>query len=83
MGKLNAKAFGLACGVLSGAGMLLMGIIDTLSTWGDAWGQVMASIYLGYQPTILGSIIIGIWGFATGYIWGAILAWLYNKFSKA
>lgn len=82
MGKISVKAFGLACGVLWGAAMLIAGLIDTVSTWGDAWGEVAASVYLGYTPTILGSIIIGIWGFVTAGIWGLILAKLYNKFSK-
>jgi hypothetical protein len=83
MGKLNVKAFGLACGVLWGGGMFLVGLIDTISTWGDAWGQVMSSIYLGYTPTILGSIICGIWGFLNAGLLGLLLAWLYNKFSIA
>ncbi|MDO8489467.1 MAG: bacteriophage holin [Candidatus Omnitrophota bacterium] len=82
MGKINAKAFGLACGVLWGGAMLIAGLIDTASTWGDAWGEVVASVYLGYTPTVLGSIIIGIWGFVSAGIWGLILAKLYNKFSK-
>ena len=82
MGKMNVKAFGMACGVLWGGAMLIAGLIDTVSTWGDAWGEVVASVYLGYTPTVLGSIVIGIWGFVTAGIWGLILAKLYNKFSK-
>ena len=82
MGRLKVKAFGMACGVLWGGAMLIAGLIDTVSTWGDAWGKVAASVYLGYTPTILGSIILGIWGFVTAGIWGLILAKLYNKFSK-
>lgn len=82
MGKLNVKALGLACGVLNGGGLLILGILDTVSTWGDAWGQMVASVYLGYTPTIIGSIIIGAWGFVTAGIGGMILAALYNKFAK-
>jgi len=82
MGKLNVKAFGLACAVLWGCGMLLLGLIDTVSTWGDEWGRVASSIYLGYTPTVLGSIILGVWGFVSAGIWGLILAKLYNKYSK-
>ncbi|MDD5128259.1 MAG: bacteriophage holin [Candidatus Omnitrophica bacterium] len=82
MSKINARAFGLACGVLWGSAMLILGLIDTASTWCDAWGEVAASVYLGYTPTILGSIILGIWGFVSAGIWGFILAKLYNKFSK-
>jgi len=82
MGKMNVKAFGLACGVFWGGCMLIIGLIDTVSTWGDPWGKLVASIYLGYAPTILGSIIVGIWGFVNFWIFGLALAWLYNKFSK-
>jgi len=82
MAKLNVKALGLACGLLWGGTILIMGIIDTLSTWGDAWGQMLASIYLGYTPTISGSIVGGIWGFVVAGISGSILAWLYNKIAK-
>jgi len=74
MNQINAKAFGLACGVLWGCGMLILGLIDAASTWGDQWGEVAASVYLGYAPTILGSIILGIWGFVSAGIWGFILA---------
>jgi len=42
----------------------------------------MASVYLGYTPTVLGSIIGGIWGFVDAGIGGLLLAWLYNKFLK-
>lgn len=82
MAKLNVKAFGLACGILWGGAMVVVGLIDTVSTWGDAWGALMATVYLGYQPTVLGSIIGGVWGFIDAGIGGLLLAWLYNKFAK-
>jgi hypothetical protein len=82
MGKVNVKAFGMACGVLWGGSLLIVGLIDTVSTWGDAWGKVAASIYLGYMPTVLGSIIVGICGFISAGLFGLALAWLYNKFAK-
>ena len=83
MARINAKAFGAACGTLWGGSMVILGLIDAASTWGDAWGQQVASVYLGYTPTVLGAIIIGVWGYVTAGIWGVALAWLYNKFSKA
>lgn len=82
MQKLSVKAFGLACGLVWGGGMFLLGVLDTISTYNDAWGQLMATMYLGYQPTIIGSIILGIWGFITAGIWGLLVAALYNKFVK-
>ncbi len=82
MAKLNVKAFGLACGITWGAGMFLLGILNMTLGWGGLFEEIMSSFYLGYQPTILGSIIGGIWGFFDAGIGGLVLAWLYNKFAK-
>jgi len=82
MGKLNVKAFGFACGLTWGLGMFLLGIIDMLTYWGDAWGALMSTVYIGYEPTIVGSLIGGAWGFVDAGIAGLAIAWFYNKFSK-
>jgi len=82
MAKLDVKAFGLACGIMWGAAMLLLGLINTFSAWGGSIERAMATLYIGYKPTVSGSIIGGIWGFADAGIGGLVLAWLYNKFAK-
>ena len=82
MARLDVKAFGLACGLLWGLAMFLLGIIDMLTKWGDGWGALMSTVYIGYQPTIIGSLIGGLWGFVDAGIGGLVLAWLYNKFAK-
>jgi hypothetical protein len=82
MAKLDVKAFGLACGLIWGGAMFLLGVIDIFSTWCDGLGAIMATCYLGYSPTILGSIIGGIWGFCDAAIGGGCVAWLYNKLAK-
>lgn len=80
--KLDIKAFGLACGIVWGAAMLSLGLLNTFSDWGYGIEGAMATLYIGYTPTLLGSIIGGIWGFADAGIGGIVLAWLYNKLSK-
>lgn len=82
MAKLNVKAFGLACGIIWSFGMLVMGLINMVSDWGSGWVQLMSSLYPGYTPTVLGSIIGAAWGFVDAGIGGILLAWLYNKFAK-
>jgi len=82
MAKLNVRAFGLACGVTWGLAMFIMGVIDIFTSWGDALGALMSTLYIGYSPTILGSFIGGIWGFVDAGIGGMAVAWLYNKFAK-
>jgi len=83
MAKLDVKAFGLACGILWSAVMLILGIINIFCGWGSAFSGLMASLYIGYKPTILGSLIGALWGFADAGIGGVVLAWLYNKLAKA
>lgn len=80
--KINVKAFGLACGLVWGFCAFLLGIINIFACWGDAWVKLMSSMYIGYNQTILGSIIGGLWGFADAGIGGLVIAWLYNKFAQ-
>jgi hypothetical protein len=80
--KLDVKAFAIACGIIWGAAMFSIGVIDIFTSWGDAMGKLMATLYFGYKPTLLGSIIGGLWGFMDAGIGGACLAGLYNKMVK-
>lgn len=82
MGKLSPKAFGLALGVLWGAGCLLMGLIALVSAWAQPFVDVVSVMYVGYSASIIGILIGTIWGFIDAFIGGWIFAWLYNKFAK-
>ena len=82
MAKLDAKAFGLALGIVWGVGMLILGLLNMRFGWGGDFETVMATIYLGYKPTLLGSIIGGVWGFVDAGIGGLVVGWIYNKFAK-
>lgn len=76
--RLCAGRFAFAFGLLWGLGWLLVGLAGW--QWGYATPliNVMGSAYLGYAPTLLGSIYGAIWGFVDGFIfvWLAIL--IYN-----
>lgn len=81
--KLNVKAFGLACGILWGASLIVMGIIAMIAP--DYMGNFVRAVgskYIGYNTTAFGILIGGVWGFIDAGIGGLILAWLYNKLSK-
>ncbi|OGV44102.1 MAG: hypothetical protein A3F46_10540 [Legionellales bacterium RIFCSPHIGHO2_12_FULL_42_9] len=78
--KLSPVALGLALGVLWGASLLLLGLL----TYFGYEGSVVASLrtmQVGYDFSILGSVIAGLIAFVDGFIRGAILAWLYNCFA--
>ena len=76
--RLDAKAFGLACGVVLG----LAGFAATLfSLW---WGgghtiTVLAAVYFGYSWSFMGALLALVWGLIYGFIGGWLLATLYNS----
>lgn len=81
--KLNVRACGLSLGILWGASLVIMGIVAMISNgYGMGFVDAVGTLYIGYNATVLGAIIGGLWGFVDGGIGGLILAWLYNKFAK-
>ncbi|KTD31233.1 hypothetical protein Lmor_2730 [Legionella moravica] len=79
--KLSPVGLGLSLGVLWGLSMLFLGISAYYYSYGKPFVEAVASLYLGYEPSIKGSIIGGICGFINAFITGFLIAWLYNKFS--
>lgn len=80
--KLSAKkfhlgAFTLGLGVTWSISILLAGWMAMFG-WGPAFVKVMASIYIGYEPTFFGAVIGAIWGFLDGAIGGFVFAFLHN-----
>jgi len=82
MNKLNAKALGFAFGIVWGGGIFLLGICAMSCGWGLKWVELIQSCYIGYNATLLGSIIGAIWGFFDAGIGGVLVAWIYNKLAK-
>lgn len=76
---LNAPKFGLALGILWGLAVLILGIAATYANYGLSFVDLFSTMYIGYDITLIGSIVGGIWGFLDGLIGGFIFAWLYNK----
>ncbi|MDE1873539.1 MAG: hypothetical protein KGI04_00240 [Candidatus Micrarchaeota archaeon] len=71
----------LAAGTLWGLGVFGLGIISTATggTYGAQFISTFGSVYLGYAPTLLGSVIGGILAFIDGAIAGAIFGWVYTR----
>ena len=81
MGRLNAKAFGLAFGILWAGGILFMGLMAMFCNWARPFVDVVSVMYVGYGATALGCLIGVVWGFIDAFIGGFLLAWLYNQFA--
>ena len=74
----NVKSFGLACGILWGVCVLVVGILNITLGYATILMALLKDVYLFIDPTWLGSIIGGVIAFFDGLIGGAIFAWLYN-----
>ena len=79
---INVKAAAVTGGVLWGVlAMLAIGVGNLLvEGYGQAFLDVMASVYPGYTATpTVGQVIIGtLYGLLDGALAGAAFAWLYN-----
>ena len=81
---LNIKALAFTSSVVLGGSFLLIGLVNlALSGYGDAWLNLAASLYPGYDgPNGFGSVIVvTLYALLDGLIAGAIIAWLYNVFA--
>jgi hypothetical protein len=79
--KLSVIGLALGVGIYWGLCMILSGWTSMFG-WGNSFVSAMSSIYIGFEPTFIGGIIGGIWGFFCGYISGGVTAFFYNKFKK-
>jgi len=82
--RLNVIALSLASGLIWGSAILIVAVSNLAwPGYGQAFLELTASIYPGYQPGDgIGSVITGtLYALVDGTIGGALFAWLYNLFS--
>ncbi len=77
---LGVISFGLALALTSAVFTFLLGLMAAFFGWGLGIVQVLATLYIGYSPTFVGTIAGAVWAFVDGFIAGAMIAWLYNRF---
>ncbi|MFQ6023604.1 MAG: hypothetical protein ACE5NW_12875 [Acidiferrobacterales bacterium] len=85
--KLDIKAMAITLALVWGIlAMFLVGVANLIwPNYGQAFLEVMASIYPGYTASAsFGQMILGtLYGLVDGAVAGAVFAWLYNRFAKA
>ena len=82
--RLSIRALALTGGVLWGASVLFVGLINlAVPSYGLTFLWFVSSVYPGYhaEPSFI-SVLIGA-GYAVvdGLVCGAVFAWLYNFFA--
>ncbi len=82
---LNAQAWGVAFGALTGLGLFVATMALVLKG-GDNVGEHLGllSVYLpGYRVTGLGAFIGLVYGVVLGYAAGRLIGMLYNRLARA
>lgn len=79
--RLSPLALGLSLGVTWGVSLFIMGLLALYASYGEGFVVSIGTLYWGYTPTLMGSVIGGLIGFVDAFIGGVIVAWLYNGFS--
>jgi len=79
--KLNVRALALAGGIVWGLAIFLITYWFLVFGHGGTTLFKLSNVYLGYSVTWYGAFVGLVWGFVNGFIGGALLAWLYNKFA--
>lgn len=80
--KLHELSFGLALGTLISIILFILGLLAWFFNFNVDIVNCLGKMYLGYAPTLSGSLIGAIWGFFDGFLDGFILIWLYNFFLR-
>lgn len=78
--RLSPVALGMSLGILWGFALFILGLVAYYYTYGKPLVTAMATLYMGYEPSVQGSIIGGLVGFVYAFIVGFLIAWLYNRF---
>jgi len=82
--RLHYQALAFALGIVWGGAVLLTGLAHLLwPEYGGAFLDLASSIYPGFHPDGLGSVIVGtLYAVLDGAVTGVVLAWLYNIAAK-
>ena len=77
---LGVVSFGLAVGLTWAILVFALGLVAALLGWGLGIAVALSTLYVGYGPTLVGSIAGAVWAFASGLVAGILIAWFYNRF---
>ena len=76
---LGVVSFGMALGVTWALAVFALGISAAFFGWGVPVAGALASLYIGFGPTFVGSIAGTVWAFVNGLVLGVMVAWFYNR----
>lgn len=78
--KLNWKALAAAFSLTWASFIVMLGLAAALTDWSLAAVEALGDIYLGFGPSLVGTLIGVPWALLDGAIAGALIGLLYNYF---
>lgn len=78
MYRIDAIRFGLAGGLVSGLICFVLTLIALASGFGIDALNVLRSLFIGYEVSVFGSLLAGIYGFMLGFAELYAIAFIYN-----
>lgn len=76
--KNSCCKFILAIALAWAFSVFIMGLLCAWTGYGSAMVFVFSSVYIGYAPTVLGSVIGAIWAFVDIIVFSAIVYFFYR-----
>lgn len=81
-GKLYPVSFGFALGIISGLGWMILAWLGSRYHFGLPLIGVMTSVFRDYTATFTGGLWGLLWGFLSNFVFGVLVASVYNCSSK-
>jgi hypothetical protein len=78
---LCACSFGMAMGIVWAVSIFFVGLTAMWWGYGADFVGAMGKLYIGYKSTVLGSFIGLVYGFVDFFVFGFLIAWVYNACS--
>jgi hypothetical protein len=76
--KLSVCNLGMSIGIVWGLMTFILVLLCMNTGFGLTLLEVLSSIYMGVVPSFSGAILGLFWGFIDGFIFGALIALVYN-----
>ncbi len=77
--KLHVLSFGFAFGIIGAIWMFILGLFS-MKGYGVAYVALLSSVYPGFSPSFLGSVLGAFWGFIGSFVFAVLVSALYNGF---
>ncbi len=77
--NLGVISFGLAVGITLAISAFILSLAAAFFDWGTPMVMILSSLYVGFSPTFVGGVAGAVWGFVNGFIFGTLIAWIYNR----